>query len=280
MNNLLILFVFWLFLVLGCGGSSGLNSPGNGDNPNELVSQRGRLKFVASATSIHTNTRSIYRSTSRAFYVDGKEWSPEGEPEFAERFEDCDTSPNKNLEILRCVSGFGEEPKATYILRMKDNKPEIKKIEAGNDGTWIDDDGRWLLFKKLYYNIETDEQIPFKGMPFADEEYGSSPVQYVLGVSPDKKTIVTIFDSIPRTITKNGIETTEKFLTLWIVDTEKGVFEKRRVSFTKNKWLADYQEPYDDILPPAATAKSFVWKRGADGKDALVVPQLLEKVER
>lgn len=277
LNNLSILFVGWLFLTIGCGGSPGGS---DGDDPNARKTERGRLKFVISATSIHTKTRSIYRSVHSRFYVDGKEWSPEGEKDFAERFESCDTSPNRTVEILRCASGFGEEPRSTYILRMKNDQPEIKKIEAGNSSAWIDDDGRWLLFKKLYYNVETDERIEVKGMPFADDPYGSSPVQYVLGVSPDKKTVVTNFDSLPRTEIKNGKESAEKFLTLWIVDTEAGVVEKRKVSFTKNPWLIDHQQPFDDILPPSAAGKNFVWKRGADGRDKLVVPQLLEKVER
>jgi len=268
MNNLSILFLIGLFLALGCGDSS------SGDSSNERKVERGRLKFVASATSIHSNTRSYYRSTNRSFYVDGKEWSPEGDADFAEKFDSCDTSPNPNVEILRCLSGFGESPKATYILRMKNDKPEIKKIEAGNECVWIDDDGRWLLFKKLYYNIETDEQIGVKGMPFADDEYSSSPVQYVLGVSPDKKTVVTIFDTIPR---KEGAE---EFLTLWIVDTESGAMEKRKVSFTKNPWLKDYKQPENDILPPPAASKNFVWKKGSDGKDKIIVPQLLEKIEQ
>lgn len=264
--------------MLGCGSSSS-GSSNNGDNPNEQKVERGRLKFVARATSIHTNTRSIYRSTSRGFYVDGKEWSPEGDKDLAERIGGCDSSPNPNVEILRCSSGFGEEPKATYILRMKNDKPEVVKIEAGIYCTWIDDDGRWLLFTKLYYNIETDEQIAVKGMPFADAEIGSSPVQYVLGISPDKKTVATIFDTIPRTETKNGKEGTEKFLTLWIVDTETGAMEKRKVSLTENPWLEDHQQPDGDVVPPPATSKSFVWKKGADGKDKMVVPQLLEKIE-
>lgn len=276
--NLIFIFVLGLVFVIGCGGSSGASSPD--DDADARVNQRGRLKFVIGATSIHTNTRSIYRSVHSQFYFDGKEWSPENEPDFAERFQACDTSPNPEIEVLLCGSGFGETPKSTYILRVKNDKPEVKKVEAGNDGTWIDDDGRWILFKKLFYNIETDEQIPVKGMPFADDEYGSSPVQYVLGVSPDKKTVVTIFDSIPRTKTENGKEGTEKFLTLWIVDTEKGEFEKRRVSFTKNSWLGDHQQPYDDVIPPPVTWKKFVWKKDKDGKDRLVVPQLLEKVER
>jgi hypothetical protein len=273
-NILSILFVVWLFLTLGCGSAA------SGDSSNERKTERGRLKFVISAISIHSNTTSYFRSVHSSFYVDGKEWSPEGDKDFAERFDGCDTSPNPNVEILLCYSGFGEVPKATYILRMKNDKPEVKKVEAGNECTWIDDDGRWLLFKKLYYNVETDEQIPVKGMPFADDEYGSSPVTYVRGVSPDKKTVVAIFDNLPRTETKDGKEGTEEFMTLWIVDTESGAMEKRKVSFTKNPWLADHKQPYDDIVPPPETSKSFVWKRGADGKDRLVVPQLLEKVER
>ena len=274
MTNLSTLFVVWLFLVIGCDGTS------SGESSNERKVERGRLKFVVSATSIHTNTRSIFRSVHSQFYVDGKEWSPEGEPDFAERFEGCNTSPNPNVEIIECFSGFGEEPKATYILRMKNDKPEIKKIVAGNDSTWIDDDGRWLLFRKLYYNIETDEQIPVKGMPFADYDPPASPVTYVRGISPDKKTVAAILNSIPRTETQNGKEGTEEFITLWIVDTETGVTDKRKVSFTKNPWLNDHKQPYDDIVPPPVTIKKFVWKKNADGKDVLVVPELLEKVER
>lgn len=275
LSNLIILFACWLLFTLGCGGSSS-----GGDSSNERKVERGRLKFVISATSVHSNKTSYFRSVRSSFYVDGKEWSPAGDKKFADKFDSCDTSPNPDVEILRCSSGFGESPKAEYILRMKNDKPEIKKIEAGNHCAWIDEDGRWLLFKKLYYNVETDEQIEVKGMPFADEEYGSSPVQYLLGVSPDKKTVVTIFDRIPRTETKNGKESTEKFLTLWVVDAESGAMEKRKVSFTKNPWLDDHKQPYDDIVPPPETWKRFVWKRGADGKDKMVVPQLLEKVER
>lgn len=276
MNNLPALFLVWMFLVLGCGGLSS----GSGESSSDRVSERGRLKFVISATSIHTNTRSIYRSVHSRFYVDGKEWSPEGDEDFADKFQYCDTSPNPSVEILRCPSGFGEQPKSTYILRMKNDKPEVKKIEAGDDGTWIDDDGRWLLFRKLFYNIETDEQIPVKGMPFADDEPSSSPIQYVRGVSPDKKTVAANLDSTPRTETKNGKEGTEQFLTLWIIDTETGATEKRKVSLTKNSWLKDHKQPYGDIVPPPETIKKFVWKRGANGKDVLVVPELLEKVER
>lgn len=277
MNNLSILFVVWLFLTLGCGGSTG---SGDGDSANERKIERGRLKFVISATSIHTNTTSIFRSVHSSFYVNGKEWAPEGDKDFAEKFDMCETSPNPNVEILVCYSGFGEEPKATYVLRMKNDKPDLIKIEAGNQCTWIDDDGRWLLFKKLYYNVETDEQIEVRGMPFADDKSSSSPVQYVLGTSPDKKTVVTIFDSIPRTETKNGKEGTEKFLTLWIVDTEAGVVDKRKVSYTKNPWLSEYKPPEKDFVYPPPASKHFVWKKGADGRDVMVVPQLLEKVER
>lgn len=62
--------------MFGCGDSSGAISP-DGDDPNVRKVERGRLKFVISATSIHTKTTSIYRSVHSQFYVDGKEWSPE-----------------------------------------------------------------------------------------------------------------------------------------------------------------------------------------------------------
>ena len=270
-NNLSILFVVWLFLTLGCGGSA---TSGNlpGDNPNERKNERGRLKFVVTATSIHTDTRSIYRNTTRRLYIDGKEWSPDGDKEFADQLDWCDSSPNPEVEVLRC---FGTDFRSTYILRLKDNKPDLQKIDEGVGSVWLDDDGRWILFSKLYYNIETGEKIAVKGLTDSDSGgITSAPVQYVVGISPDKKTVVGILDSIPRE------EGAEKFLTLWLFDTETGSLEKRKVSFTKNPWLTDYKEREKDFQPPPVSSKKFVWKRGADGKDKLVVPQLLEKVER
>jgi hypothetical protein len=144
---------------------------------------------------------------------------------------------------------------------MKNDKPELQRIDEGVGSVWIDDDGRWLLFSKFYFNVETGEEIPVKGMPFADDEYGSAPVQYVIGVSPDMKTIVAMPDNSPQR------EGAEEFLTLWIVDAETGKLEKRKVSYTKNPWLEDHQDPENDMQPPPAPSKKFVWEKDKQGKD-------------
>ncbi|MEP6903857.1 MAG: hypothetical protein ABJA66_19195 [Actinomycetota bacterium] len=166
--NLIIIFTVGLIFVFGCGGSSGASSP-DGDDPNARKIERGRLKFVISATSIHTNTRSIFRSVHSQFYVDGKEWSPEDEPEFADKLNWCDRSPNPKVEMLRCPRDASEEYKYTYIFRMKNDKPEIQKIDEGLPNTWANDDGRWPLFSNFRLNVETGEKVDMKVIPLAGQ---------------------------------------------------------------------------------------------------------------
>ena len=105
-------------------------------------------------------------------------------------------------------------------------------------------------------------------MPFAEDETGSVPVQYVLGVSPDKGTVIGSYDLAPEE--KNG----EKLVKLFNIDTVSGTREIRFTSLTKYPWLKDYEQPSKDIVPPPAVSKKFVWKKDAAGRDALAVPQL------
>ncbi len=256
LKNLSTLLVVWLFVALGCGSSS----KGTDDADAPKV-ERGRLRFAKSATDIHDGRTPIYRNVRQRLFVDGKEWSPAGEKDFANKLNWCDTSPNPKVEILRCFGDASEGYKTTYILLMKNDKPELRKLDEGVGSIWIDDDGRWLLFRKFYFNVETGEKIPVKGMPFADDEYGSAPVQYVIGVSPDMKTIVAMPDNSPQR------EGAEEFLTLWIVDGETGKLEKRKVSYTKNPWLTNHQDPVKDIQPPPAPSKKIVWEKDRQGKD-------------
>jgi hypothetical protein len=253
---LLILSAF----ALGCGSSfySGVN-----DSDNKV--ERGRLKFAKSAIDLNTGTDPIYRKVRQYFFVDGKEWTPEGDEHLAERINWCDTSPNPKVEILRCFGDSSEQYSTTYILRMRGDKPEVQKIDEGMGSVWTDDDGRWLLFRKLFLNVETGERVEVKGMPFADYKEGSAPVQYVVGVSPDRKTVVAMPDSA--THTKGA----EDFLTLWIIDAETGRVEKREVSFTKNPWLKDYKQPENGVQPPPAASKKMVWAKDQQGELQLVL---------
>lgn len=88
----------------------------------------------------------------------------EDDKDFADKINWCDTSPNPNVEILRCPGGpFNYD--VTYILRMKNDKPEVQKINEGLPSIWTGEDGHWLLFKKYYVNVETVEKISFKVYP-------------------------------------------------------------------------------------------------------------------
>ncbi len=184
----------------------------------------------------------------------------------------CDGSPNLKVEVLRCINDSFDK---TYFLRIKNDQPDLQTIDEGLPNTWTNDDGRWILFSKFYFNTETGEKIDLKVIPLAGQT-ASVLSLFVVGVSPDMKTIVELPDSLKR---KKG---SEEFLTLWIIDTETGKVEEREVSFTKNPWLTDHDngDIDSDFMPPPAPLKHFVWKRGADGKDVMSVPQLLEKVER
>ena len=244
MSNLAILFAFGLLLTLGCGDGAGENKV-----------ERGRLKFAGFK-----------------FYVNGKKWSPPDDKDFAEKVNWCDTSPNPNVEILRCPGSSGNY-EMTYILRMKDDKPEVQKIDEGLPSIWMGEDGHWLLFSKFFINVETGEKIDIKLLPFNDGRERDIYPLIVVGVSPDLKTIV----ELPSDYTSK--DRADDALPIWIIDVETGKVDERKVSLTKHRWLTKHQDPQNNIQPPPEPSKHFVWERGADGRDKLIVPQLLEKTE-
>ena len=268
-NNLLILFILSVSLLLGCGSYKGI-----GDSDSRKV-ERGRLKFQKFVTNLVIGSEPIYRNVEQYLFVDGKKWSPDGEPKFADKLNWCDSSPNPKIEILRCFGDSSENYKTTYIVRMKNDKPEIQKIDEGLPSTWANDDGRWLLFSRFRLNVETGEKVEMKVIPLAGQTAEILPL-FVIGVSPDMKTIVELPDNIGKT------EGAEEFLTLWIIDTETGKLEARKASLTKNPWLTDHDngKVEDDFMPPPAPSKHFVWEKDANGKDKLILPQLPEKVEK
>ena len=246
MSNLAILFAFWLFLTLGCG---------NGSGAKEDKVERGRLNYVG-----------------HKFYVNGKKWSPADDKDFADKVNWCDTSPNPQVEILRCP-GSSINYEVTYILRMQNDKPELQKIDEGLPSIWTGEDGHWLLFSKFYVNVETGAQIDLKVNPHNGSAENTIYPLGVGGVSPDLKTVIEI---------PNGFDAKDRAndaVPIWIVDVETGKAEERKVSLTKNPWLTKSAISRDNIQPPPEPSKHFVWKKGADGKDKLVVPQFLEENE-
>ena len=254
LTKLIILSIICLVLTLG--------SAACGDGYDNAKAERGRLKFAKRVIALNIGPEPIYRSVEQSFFVNGKKWSPPNDKDFAENLNWCDGGPNLKVEVLRCISDSFDK---TYFLRMTNNKPELQTIDEGLPNTWINDDGRWMLFSKFYFNVETGEKINVKVIPLAGQTAFVLPL-FVIGVSPDMKTIVELPDKITR---KKGAE---EFLTLWIIDTETGKVEEREVNFTKNPWLTDYDNGTGDFLPPPAPSKHFVWEKDTNGKDQLVIP--------
>lgn len=264
-RDLIILFMIGLCLVLGCSRNN--ISETDKDAPK---TERGRLKFAKGLHSLRIGDRYVFRDVTQYFFFEGKPWEPADDKTLADRINWCDTSPNPEVEILRCFSDASENYRYTYILRVKDDKPEVVKIDESLGSVWIDADGRWLLFRKFFQNVETDEKIPVKGMPFVDDPSGSAPVTYVLGVSPDKKTVVAGTDL--------AAPSSDPLLTvtLRVIDTETGSTEARKVSLAKYPWLKDHEDPANNMQPPPAASTKFVWKKDSRGRDRLDVPEPLE----
>jgi hypothetical protein len=246
LQNLLILIIICLFFGLACGGGGTGNISGV---------ERGRLKY------------------DFGFYVNGKRFYPKNDENLSKRINWCDTSPNPQVEILRCFGDATENYATTYIVRMKGDEAEMQKFDDGTGSVWTNADGRWLLGKKIRFNVETGEKFEVKGMPWVDDGSASAPVTYILAVAPDMKTAVRKFKDIP---SKKG---EDNFIILQLIDLETGNLENRKVNITKYSWLNDWENPHDDFQPPPAPSKKFVWEKGTDGKDKIKVPELLEKIE-
>ena len=259
-----------LLVVIFC--SIGCSSTNRGENdPNAPKTVRGRLKFAKSLRSLRVGDHYVYRDVDQALFFNDEMWSPPGDEDLADRLGGCDASPDPKLEMLRCGGGFAEGYRTTYLFRIKNDRPEIKKIDedCGAGPMWIDTDGKWMLLQKCYYNVVTDEKLPVKGMPFTEDEMGSTPIQYVLGVSPDKKTVIGSYDLSPDEVKGDSL------VKLFNIDTVTGKREIRFASIKKYPWLKDHEDPSNDIVPPPATNAKFVWKKDATGRDVLVAPELL-----
>lgn len=129
------------------------------------------------------------------------------------------------------------------------------------------------IIKQIYVNVETGEKINFKVNPHNRSAENTIYPLGVGGVSPDLKTVIEI---------PNGFDAKDRAadaVPIWIVDVETGKAVERKVSLTKNPWLTKHKDPQNDIQLPPEPSKHFVWEKGADGKDKLIVPQFLEETE-
>ena len=148
----------------------------------------GRLSYTETLRygSVGTHGSQGWYVSDRKFYVNGRSWSPKG-INVNDHVAGCEASPNRSVEAIKCHS-FADLKETAYILRMRDGKPEwltaSDALYNGGDnlGEWTGE-GRWLLFKDYYFNVETSERREIKGLP-------DFPHNYFLATSPDLETIM------------------------------------------------------------------------------------------
>jgi hypothetical protein len=148
----------------------------------------GRLKYAETVRygSVGTHGSEGWYVSDRRFYVNGSGWSPK-DLDVNEHIAGCEPSPDEAVEAIKCYS-FADSKETVYLLRVKGNAPEWLKAsdapyEGGDNlGEWVGE-GRWLLFKDYYFNVETSERREIKGLP----DY---PQNFFLAASPDLETIM------------------------------------------------------------------------------------------
>lgn len=251
--------------------------------------QAGKLKFVKTIRygKVGTHGSNGWYVTDRQFYVNDKNWSPEN-INVKENISDCETSPNKTIEVLKCAS-FADRREIVYILRMNNGEPEwitasnAEYNRGTNFGEWTNE-GRWLLFRNYFFNVETSEKKLVKTLP-------EDPENYFRTASPDLKTIVyressfVIRDDLPRDTAARDEEMKRqwaiaeehiagKITAFWLIDAETGAVEILEIEKDKFDWLDWKQEKFPsrrDWLE--FFQRQFIWKKDKNGKYQIVQPK-------
>lgn len=266
-------------MILGC-------NPFGRSKTEEIKS--GRLKYIETLRygRVGTHGSSGWYVDDREFSVNGKNWSPTG-IDVDDEIGGCEASPNETVEAIKCYS-FKDGKEIAYVLRLKDDKPvwedayKDEYIKGGGDnlGEWFND-GKSLIFKDFFYNVQTGEKQEIKGLP----DY---PSDYFRAVSPDLKTVlfqgscfnsnVKLAEEVKKTaericdererLSKNKLEV------LWIIEAETGKSKLVEVSRDKYDWLvwdSNTTRARNDWLK--AFQNRIVWEKDSSGKYQMVFPR-------
>lgn len=226
-----------------------------GCSSRSIEKSSGRLAF---AKDVFTTPRSV----NQMLLFDGKMWAPPEDRNLADRINWCDASPNPKVEALRCYS---DDNKSTFVILILGNSPQVKTFDEPLGSAWIDDDGKWILFHKRFFNVETLEELPVNGL---DSDFVIANV--LLGVSPDKRTVLLGFSFGlygPKSSPYYGLE---------IVDLATGATTQKKVDWAKYPWVVPDDNAKFAPDERRAASKHVEWKKDADGKDAVAVPELVE----
>lgn len=189
-------------------------------------------------------------------YFAGELFAPDDYKNFNEFVAGCEASPDKSVTALK-ISGVEYEKGGMFLLRIENKKAVLTKIadyRSESDGEWTGD-GRWLLFKDYFINVETGERRDIKSLP-RNPNYLS-----LVGISPDLKTVVMYGKQ------------DDEFLGLMLIDTETGQTTEPKFERAKYEWLLDRTH----AAPNTGAAhiwisNQFKWEKDASGKDRLVYP--------
>jgi hypothetical protein len=276
-NNLNILIIIaTVIFIFGCGGET---------KTEEL--QRGRLKYIDYLRYGNAGThgsKGWYSYDSEIKVKDWK-WNPPG-IDVHDKIADCEGSPDKSLEILKCTS-FADSKETIYILKMKNDEPVWETASTGesvdsrgnNSGEWVND-GKSLFFKDYFFDVQTSEKQEIKGLP----DY---PSNYYRAASPDLETIVyegfcfnnyvKVPVEVARTRNKTCDESEDyiqkKQILLWIINIKTGETKFLALNREKYDWVLWNQEKFhskDDWL--TFFRQQLVWEKGKEGKYQLVFP--------
>jgi hypothetical protein len=272
-NNLILLCA--LLLCSACGQTK----------TEEVKS--GRLKYVETLHygSVGTHGSQGWYVGDRRLYVKGWSWSPKGF-DVNEHIGGCEASPNGAVEAIKCYS-FADLKETAYVLRMKGDSPEwLTASDAPygggyNLGEWAGD-GRWLLFKDYFFNVETSERKTIRGLP----DY---PRNFFIAASPDLETVIyreSCFDTRqdPETGKPLSDEETEKqcstfqehfkqgVAAFWLIEAATGrvkILELKKNdypwavntdSFLRTDWLKEFRS-------------KLVWEKDEGGRYRLAYPK-------
>jgi hypothetical protein len=207
--------------------------------------------------------------------VDRNKWEPH--EEFLNDLASCEASSDPNLEVLK-FSNVDHDKGGTFILRLKDGKPETQKItekyESKDQGEWTND-GHWLLFQEYMTNVVTGERKNIKRLP-------ESPETNFLGVSPDLQTIVYLESGFLE-LNQNGSEkqwrTWQKnvengILALWLIDADTGKVEVVQLRRDTYSWLLDRSHPIKDVgANHLWISNQFKWAKDSKDRYRLEYPK-------
>ncbi len=272
LNSLLPLLVLPLFAV-GCFW---------GEKKTE-IHQSGRLQYIEYLRFGPAGTHG-----SEGWYVNDREITVNGYRRIPTEIDikntTCEESPNQAVEALKC-SSYKDMKKVIYIIRMKGDEPELVTAsaqefnKADDSGKWSDD-GRWLIFRNYFFNVETSEKREIKGLP-------DTPDKYFIAASPDLETIVFrdfCYDfarddsgkvvnmaEYQKQCDKFQQRQKDGIAAFWLIEAKTGKakilelkvkdypFAENEHEFLPVKWLTEFKS-------------KLVWEKDENGKDRLVYP--------